>query len=248
LKKHVGMIGLGTLLFLLLGGWMAGAQPAANQQSDLPTVWDLSEKVMIGDKKLLIKEGNFYRTYADRDGFERVVVELSRKLNFPAQQIGMHEDHPVYESNVQQPDGAKVSLTVLGNDDREMYVVLSRESIGDETIDRAKAWQNKMEEPLRTVGIVPDWNIVVQGMLRNSGNTENAAEEFFRVVQKETGAKELENYKDINTFSVTYYTSKLQTFVKSGDHRVNLQAAIHLETESSEWRATLGTPLITTEY
>lgn len=248
MKTQAGIIGLCILCCVVLGGWMVEAKSLEGQASDLRTVWGLSAKVLKGDKKLLVKQGSFYQAYADKDDFEKKAVELSRKLNVPVQPIGMHEEHPVYQSRVQGADGAQLSLVVLGNHDQIMYVVVSRESTGEETIDRAEAWQKEMGETLRSVGIAADWNVVVQGVLQNSDSKKDAAEEFVRIVQKETGAKEIEKYKDSNTLSVTYLAPQIQTSVTSGAHRVNLQAAVHRVTENNEWRATFGTPLITTEY
>lgn len=249
MKKQSGMIsGLCILLFVLLGGWMVEAKTSGEQPSDLRTVWGVSEKVMTGDKKLLVKQGSFYQAYADRDDFERKAVALSQKLGFPIQPISMHEDHPVYKSGVQAADGAQLSLAILGNHDQIMYVVVSRESTGEDAIDQAEAWQQEMGEALISAGIVSDWNIVVQGALRTPSHKKDAAGEFLRVVQKQTGAKEIEKYEDTNTYSATYRSPEIQSFVTSSGQRVNLQAAVHHVTENNEWRATLGTPLITTEY
>jgi hypothetical protein len=249
MKRLAALTGIGILMLIWLGGWMADAETSSRGASDLRKVWGLAEQTMRGEKMLLVKESSVYRTYRTLEEFGAAADELSRKLDFPVRPAGTREGLPVYESTVRGADGAALSLIAFGNEDRQMYVIVSRRTTGETTADQAEAWQKRMDGALKAAGIVPDWNVTVQGGLGSpAADREQAAGEFYRVIEKETDARQAETYRDNRTRSVTYYAPEIHTGVQSGSHRVNLQAAVHLPTDSNEWRATIGTPLITIEY
>ncbi|MCY9692951.1 YwmB family TATA-box binding protein [Paenibacillus alginolyticus] len=240
-----GIIAIYIILFSLLVGCYASANSAAQTKSDLRTVWELSQKVLEQSDKIIIKHSSPYQNYSTKANFDEMAIQISEKLQFPLKKVDMHEEHPIYESTYLEGEEVNVSLILLGTDKQEAYLIVKRETVGKETINQAEAWEQKMEELLVSAGIKPNWNIVIQGLLPTKQET---SEEFFRVVQNGTGAKEIERYDGYRTSSVTYISPEIKSSVKSANRLVNLQAAIHQVTGTDEMRATIGIPLITIEY
>ncbi|EXX87948.1 hypothetical protein BG53_02770 [Paenibacillus darwinianus] len=246
MKTKQAVFVISVMIALLFAGGMMYRDQLQNRQSGLQTVWDLSVEAMDAtDRSLLIKHASPFGSYTNRADFERSAGKLSEKLGLPRGTIEMHGIHPVYKVKVSGANGGNIALTLTGDDAGKTYLVITRQSLGEQSLQQAEIWKQNTSMKLKAAGIAPDWNFVVQGLLRSYDNDPAS---FFRLVQTATSAAVIEQYEDVNTFSSTYYSAAISSSVRSGEQSVNLQAASHKITETNEWRVTIGTPLITIEY
>ena len=89
---------------------------------------------------------------------------------------------------------------------------------------------------------------MVQGNIKQATLSSSNADSIIKLIITNLKGRVLERYTDTNTESIAISSSQIHASAISGKHRLNLQAAIHRDTVSGEWRLTLGTPVITSEY
>jgi hypothetical protein len=114
---------------------------------------------------------------------------------------------------------------------------------GDEAAEAAQ-WMEQTAASLQTNNATPIWNVNVQGALANSADIDRVTQH----VQANGQATLVETYEEPRTFSYSYRSPLFEGTVASGDITLNLQAAAHQNTETNEWRITLGTPAVLIEY
>ncbi|MFC0211697.1 YwmB family TATA-box binding protein [Paenibacillus chartarius] len=146
------------------------------------------------------------------------------------------------------PAGAgRVSLLLAGSADGDSsFLIVKLESPAGSPLaaDALLEWQRSASRSLAELGFAGAWNAALQGRLAESGEPDAA----LAAIAGSFRAKPLESYRDGGTYSVAYGTKLLHRTVRSGSHDIALQAALHQNTTNGEWRLTLGTPLITSEY
>ncbi|HZG74974.1 MAG TPA: hypothetical protein VEZ72_03870 [Paenibacillus sp.] len=112
---------------------------------------------------------------------------------------------------------------------------------GDDAAEAAR-W---IEETATSAGDSTLWFVNVQGKLSADATIADVGPRIEAVAD----ASLIEAYEDGGTtFSYAYDAPAFETTVGEGDGAISLQTAAHLDTESGEWRVTLGTPVVMMEY
>jgi hypothetical protein len=104
-----------------------------------------------------------------------------------------------------------------------------------------------LEQELIGMGIKGSWNTLVQGS-PNEIALGDSPEFFLLKASSSLQGLEQEIYQEDHTISVSILSNKIQNYVQSGTHKVNLQLALHQNSITKAWRFTMGSPLITLEY
>jgi len=132
-------------------------------------------------------------------------------------------------------------------EDGRLWVVSVRTSDGllrwsGDHAAEALEWIERTSAELR--GETPVWFVNVQGALV-SGDGQALRDR----VAADADAVRVDAYEEPGrTYSYGYRSPAFRSTIGEGDAAIGLQAAAHLDTESGEWRATLGTPAVLIEY
>lgn len=165
----------------------------------------------------------------------------------PAAALTEQQGHAVYRQEG-AAGGCKQTLLLTSLNAGEFYAIVKTEC---ETLPaagaaEAVALQQRLDAAVEGLEWDASWNVMVQGGLADP--SAQGAEAALRTVELELAAKAEERYEDRGTVSVSYASPELNEFVWSGDRKLHLQAALRCDSQSGDWRLTLGTPVITTEY
>ncbi|HZG85746.1 hypothetical protein [Paenibacillus sp.] len=132
-------------------------------------------------------------------------------------------------------------------EDGRLWVVSVRTSegllrwSGDDAAE-AREWIERTSAELR--GDAPVWFVNVQGPLA-AGDGQGLR---YRVAAA-ADAIQVDAYEEPGrTYSYGYRSPMFPSTIGEGDAAIGLQAAAHLDTETGEWRATLGAPAVLIEY
>ncbi|MBP1153791.1 MULTISPECIES: YwmB family TATA-box binding protein [unclassified Paenibacillus] len=223
-----------------------GFDVSAKEDSDAQWLLSLSNQVMEGNQKVLIKQFSPYSIFTNEDDFVKTAAELSTAFALPVNgQITHAEDHLAYKTEASIHD-VRFSLLYIGMmQDRSSSLVLSLKTDNDTGLAHILELQEELEHTMAALGIPIHWNVMVQGELQGDHSEGN---KFLEWLPDTLDAKEVERYADHGTVSVSYFSRDLQTRLLTGDRQMNIQAAVHEDSVTGKQRVTLGIPVITTEY
>ncbi|MGF9710684.1 YwmB family TATA-box binding protein [Paenibacillus naphthalenovorans] len=223
-----------------------GFDVSANAKSDAQRLLSLSDRVMEGNKKVLIKQFSPYSTFINKEDFAETAAELSTVFGLPVNHQLAHEaDHLAYKTTKTLHD-VVLSLLYTGTlQDRSAYLVLSLETDSETGLAHILELQQELEQKMASLNMPVQWNVMVQGELRG---TRAAAGEFLQRLPQLLNAAEVERYTDNGTVSVSYFSRDLKARLLTGERQMNLQAAVHEHSDTGKQRVTLGVPVITMEY
>ena len=128
------------------------------------------------------------------------------------------------------------------------YAVLRLDASGNAEQDHLLKWQEQMSTQLKDQGIQGKWNVMIQGNAAEEISLQNNPKEFLAELVHAYKGNVVESYEDATTFSTSLFSSEFEASIRSGNQKVNVQIALHLDTTSGLWRLTVGTPIITMEY
>ncbi|MEI7025818.1 YwmB family TATA-box binding protein [Paenibacillus sp. y28] len=172
----------------------------------------------------------------------------------------LEQAQPGFTAKSPETDPLRTSLHVTPLPDGRTYMLLSLEGrLGDAS---AAPWQAQLQlletemTALEPSGQPPVWNMMVQG--EALPRLQNNPDALWSELSSGFDAKVLSRYADSRTVSQTFDSASLsrsasfplQHFSTGARQKgtLNLQAALHRDTETGHLRLTLGTPLITIEY
>ncbi|WP_409342408.1 YwmB family TATA-box binding protein [Paenibacillus sp. MBLB4367] len=247
------------LVAAIVAGGLIG-QAGAENGKDLLAVARYAEEQMEGAKQVTIRFAAPMSEELQAKGWHEAGRKLAKLFAMKEEAVAAEKpangsagsEKAAYRASAQLPDGeGSVSLVLFDTGEGlPGYAVFKRElTAGRLDGDALAAWQRQAAGLLRDSGLKGKWNIAVQGMvseetLASGGN----ADALLKRIGNFFLGKELERYTDSGTLSVTYSSKKLKGSVRSGVYHVSLQAALHKQSENGQWRLTIGTPVITTEY
>lgn len=242
MKNKWFFIGLMAAALLIWKGF----DVSAKEDSDARLLLSLSDQVMEGSHKVLIKQFSPYSIIMDEDDFIRTAAELSTAFALPVNRHITHvDDHLAYQTEA-TIRGVQFSLLYMGMmQDRSSSLVLSLETDNDTGLAHILELQDELERSMAALGIPIHWNVMVQGELQGDYST---AYELLDRLPDTLNAREVERYNDHGTVSVSYFSRDLQARLLTGDRQMNIQAAVHEDSVTGKQRVTLGIPVITTEY
>lgn len=223
-----------------------GFDVSATADSDAQRLLSFSDRIIEGNKKVLIKQFSPYSTFIDEDDFTKTAAELSTVFGLPVNRPLAHEpDHLAYQTTSTLRD-VRILLLYMGMmQDRSANLVLSLETDSETGLAHILELQQELERKMTSLDIPIRWNVMVQGELQGE---HSSASEFLHRLPDMLDAAEVERYTDNGTVSVSYFSRDLQARLLTGERQMNLQAAVHQNSVTGKQRVTLGVPVITIEY
>lgn len=234
---------LSSILFLFINRVDATQNSYAN---NIKQLWTASNLLSAANKAVII-----YRNTASlsEDRLPEFAERLEKRLGLPASASLVSQGvHRVYGADYTFERHVRISLRIAEIDQTSTYVVV-RVEIGDEIhLADVYQWSNWLQraEQIPAFKRNGSWNFMMQGNLPNEKKED--VEHILANLSKRLNGKELGRYSDTHTLSVSYYTPAFNNQIKNGLQPMNMQIALHQDTESRQWRWTFGTPIITIEY
>ncbi|MDF2962011.1 MAG: hypothetical protein K0S39_3746 [Paenibacillus sp.] len=247
------MVEYGLLLLLALGAaagfWTVHAD-AANQ--DLEQLLSLSGQIIASDKKVIVKHAGTYRTFDTRAYFEQAGREVSTQLGFPEDSIPViteTQDHLLYKTAVTDSDGIERTLLWIGFPNGTSELIVSAQAEGDEEADGIRKVQKYWTGKLEAMDVKPDWNVMIQGSPVPAAESIAQELQFHSTLTKQMQAEEVGRYEDAGSLSISYYSPQIGKSVSLGEkEKMNLQVAVHRNSNTQQQRITIGSPAISIEY
>lgn len=252
------------LLLILLLGSLAKDQASAVKESD-----PVDAAGAQWDKLLALGTGSIHEEMKGTvkwQGDWNTLLAPEEAIGVLATRLGLSEvdpetvqDHEVYSAYGRSME-IRSKLTVTPVKEGTYYVILRLEGEGMETLKEMKSEQTVSGESLADEGVSIHWNAALQGTMKpeNGGSPETgkivSTSIEDRMQELEDYAAHalkmglVENYKDADTVSRTYYIPDLPLSVISGGKTVSLQMAVHRNSETGMEELSLGSPLLTIEY
>lgn len=221
----------------------------ANTNQDLNLLLQSSENWMEKDKKIIVKFGDFYQSYANKNKLEEIGLQLEEHFRLQSGELSEDKAHrSVYQASLNlNEEGIKISLRLLAMEEQNTHYLTILLEAKDATfisvLEKHKEW---IEKRLMSLGLSDEAQIMIQGTLLPS--ISPADKQWWTNIHNALQLSELDRYQDHKTLSVSFYSSKLNNKIQSGSQAMNLQIAFHQDSLSNRWRLTLGTPIITIEY
>lgn len=167
-----------------------------------------------------------------------------------AEGIGTWEQHGAYvRQHAVAWQGTSVTLRMIGLPAQSGYathLVISAKGNEFQT-PQIEALQRKIEDALKTKGIVPQFSTCIRGIYSDKLSVDQQ-EDKIRLIFSALSAQELERMADETVVSVSGYTRLWEPHIKLYDQKMNLQVATHQDTATGGTLITVGTPIITAEY
>jgi hypothetical protein len=217
--------------------------------NDTQTILEESKSFLQGDYSLHVKWSDEGAGYVSLIAFQAYFNELSQKLGIqPSGNIDYVNGVPVLRGTSQLAEGAQLQSMLAGSKDQKISTwILKLNAAPPMTMEQMVQAQQALEQKLADLGFKGSWNIMVQGSLTKAGIGSHP-EALIHHISESMQGYEQEIYQEDQTVSVSLYSKKMHTTVQSGNHKVNLQIALHQNSITKVWRFTMGSPLITMEY
>ncbi|UFJ40148.1 YwmB family TATA-box binding protein [Brevibacillus humidisoli] len=105
----------------------------------------------------------------------------------------------------------------------------------------------QVTERLAEKSAIPHFSTCVRGIYSDTLSDDQQEGKVFAVLQY-LRAQPVERLHDETVLSLSAYAGQWQHWIKTGQHKMNLQVATHTDTMGEITRITAGTPIITAEY
>ncbi|MDD9271554.1 YwmB family TATA-box binding protein [Paenibacillus sp. GCM10023248] len=236
----------------IIFGWVRHADARGEQEA--LQLLNTVRPYMAAEQQVTLKYTGYYGACSGKvSSLLPTGLKLSRAFDIAQVNVlGESNGHPVYKVQAGVTGGAVVSLTVASPEGQHgCYVVLRLDASEEAEQAEWLKWQEEAGDALKRLGIQGQWNVMVQGYVNEQEQEQarhNGAEELVSQLARDFKGSIVEGYSDSSTISRSVATDEFQTSVQSGNHKVNLQLALHQESTTGQWRLTAGTPVITMEY
>ncbi|AZK46209.1 YwmB family TATA-box binding protein [Paenibacillus lentus] len=162
-------------------------------------------------------------------------------------------------------------LTIMHQEEGQYYVVLRLENQTMMGLGQLAEYGEEYGRMLLAEGVDAKWNAALQGAsvdvtdalaLPRSGAAMINGQELgrqgvpvtaaFEAIESRAGERlklrQVESFEDERTISRSYTVEELPIKVQSAGQNINLQLALHWNTEMERYDLSIGTPLLTVEY
>ena len=221
----------------------------ADMNKDLNILLQSSNPWFEEDKNIMVQYGDFYISNGNKETLIEVGERLGTHFGLPSGEISIDDfNRPVYQTLfASTQDQMETSLRLVSIEKQQMYhLMLTLKATNTTPMEILEQRQNVVEKHLEALGLSNDGQFMIQGNLLASLSPEDS--KWWEEVHHTLRLKELERYHDGGTLSISFYSPKLNSQIHSGTQTMNLQMALHQDTESKQWRLTIGAPIITMEY
>ncbi|CAH1232136.1 hypothetical protein PAECIP111891_06960 [Paenibacillus allorhizoplanae] len=247
-KRWTQMI-IGITILGLFFGWIRHVDAQAEQDAQL--LLRVAKPFMQTNEHITFKYTGYFGTC---DGVDAKVMDagerLSNKLGFTSytnEPLSLKSS--IYTVKSEAAGSAAATLTVASPAGQSAcYAVLRLDAPGSADQAQLLKWQEQMTAKLSGQGIQGMWNVMIQGNATEDFSISNDPKEFLTELVQAYKGNVVERYEDGTTYSASLVSSEFEASIRSGNQKVNVQIALHLDTTSGLWRLTIGTPIITMEY
>ncbi|TXK76736.1 YwmB family TATA-box binding protein [Paenibacillus sp. N3.4] len=243
-----------SLIWISIAGLFFGWIRQANAEGEQEALRLLNtvKPYMGADTRITFKYTGYYGSC---EGSDELLLQTGRKLS-PSFGVPLTDvlseanGHPIYTVKKELETGIEVTLTLVRPQGQTAcYMVLRLDASGQPAQAGLLKWQQQASEQLMKLGIHGAWNVMTQGYtsIEEASRLYSTNEWVSQLAQAFKG-KIVDSYRDAKTISVSLSSDEFQTSIMSGNHKVNVQIALHQESTTGLWRLTVGTPIITMEY
>jgi hypothetical protein len=208
---------------------------------------EVTKPYMAQDRELTIKYTGSIGNCDNTDQLLQAGQRVSKALDFPVASV--LNEHSIY--NVEQSVGSlnKATIQMIRvKQSHSCYLVVRLVSSVKDDFFQANQWQVEMDVRLTKQGIGGQWNMMVQGIAADSDVQKDSTQAIMKSFLHTVNGKTVESYTDQGTLSLSLYSEQFRNSIKSREHAMNLQAALHRNSITGEMRLTVATPIITAEY
>lgn len=228
----------------LIIGWVHQAR--ANAGNDAERLVNVTKPLLENDLKLTFKYMGVAKVCSKQANLLSIGTSLSKELELP-QAAGLDPANDrLYTTELKGSEQDAITLKLMWMEaSSNCYMVLKRETTVSPRGDSLLSWQKQTSAMLNKLGIAGEWNVMLQGMA-----SDDAAEptELMNTLVANLRGEVLETYRDQGTLSYSLFSEDFDAGIHSRDQRLNLQVAVHRDSESGGLKVTVGTPIITGEY
>ncbi|WP_139491104.1 YwmB family TATA-box binding protein [Brevibacillus dissolubilis] len=175
--------------------------------------------------------------------------EWSKRLSVPVQSQLSREKHNVVYQSQGVWGKALLSIRLIGVEQSGKvgtYLVVSLSGKRSHLQDIENLRQYATNE-LKNSQLIPQFSTCIRGIYSDKMSVGWQKGKILGIFQA-LGAREVERLEDESVISVSAYTREWRPFIMTGNQKMNLQVATHVDKNNQLTRITIGTPIITAEY
>ncbi|MGD8190331.1 YwmB family TATA-box binding protein [Brevibacillus ginsengisoli] len=176
-------------------------------------------------------------------------ISWSKRLNFSEKPKLMMEDSRYIYVTEENMGGITCVLRLIGvpqNDKFHTYVVVGLKGKRIHAQDMEK-FRDQITALFKKASRIPQFSTCIRGIYSDKLSVDQQEDKIHEVLAA-LQANEIERLQDETVLSISAYTELWNPAITTGQHKMNLQVATHLDSLDSITRITVGTPIITAEY
>lgn len=173
----------------------------------------------------------------------------SSKLEVPVQTSVKREGSNYVYQVWETKEGISRDLRMIGvpqNDHFHTYLVVGLKGNRIHAQDLAEL-RDRITFLFKKASMIPQFSTCIRGMYSDKLGVDQQEDKLHAVLTA-LQAIEIERLQDETVLSISAYTEQWKPSITTGQHKMNVQVATHLDTHDSITRITVGTPIITAEY
>ncbi|MNI26017.1 hypothetical protein D3C73_796990 [compost metagenome] len=235
---------IGIMFTGLIIGWVH--QVKADSVIDADRLVNVTQPLLQADAVLTYKYTGIYKACVKQADLLTVGAGLSKELGLPQARELQDTNALIYSTVLKVSKEDSISLKLMWlESSSNCYMVLKRVTTDFPGADTDVSWQKEIGSTLDKLGSSGEWGVMLRGVASDAKS--EPAKLMDTLVDKLKG-QVLDTYNDQGTLSYSLFSEDFHTGIHSRDQLMNVQVAIHKDSENGRLRVTVGTPIITEEY
>ncbi|MGC5324958.1 YwmB family TATA-box binding protein [Brevibacillus sp. SYSU BS000544] len=238
---------LKVALFALLA--FIVCMPVLAKESTISQIMQAMEQTGVEPTEVEVRTSIDLGVVSATKDLEALTREWQDKLAVPYNgKTGNQKNQIIYESHTIK-GGATIKFRMIGvphNSKIHAYLVLLITGTGKNAQDVEKA-RKEVSLLLTKASRIPQFSTCISGIYSDKLSVDQQGDKVKSVLSS-LQAKEIERLQDETVTSISAYTERWESFINSGQNKMNVQVATHLDALHSQTRIKVGTPIITAEY
>ncbi|WP_166245209.1 YwmB family TATA-box binding protein [Paenibacillus turpanensis] len=248
MKRNAGLWVLLVAAVIMLGGWSLVHAKAAdgNARGDALALLELAHEQLEGPVQLSAKwsaalPSDEAALPAPGTGWEEVSG---------ADKDAGHAGAEIVTRTYRTADGAQLTLMAMPVDSG-MRITVKLDGEAAAAVEQLGALQEELAHYSDRVHAKGAWVVNIQGAVKGQLIADGELK-LMESIREAAAAEAVDSYVDSGSYSMSMSSDKFtaEAAMKPGSkvQKINLQAAVHRDTENGAWRLTLGTPALFIEY
>ncbi len=182
------------------------------------------------------------------DQLKAAAVKLSQQLGWKVSEVTFEtvQGQPVITITESETSiNKQLKLSQLHHGNPYLSIQLHTNDGNSDSIKALKQMRDTLEHQMSKQKLAIERHTILQA---DSNLNRAQLPEFWSHLRDQLDAEVVEAYETDSTYSYSYMSDTIDQTIMSGFSTMNVQAAMHEDTETGVWRLTLGTPIITMEY